>query len=255
MPSLARRITIFAPDEVPEIVPGDDLAQVFLAAIQDVGEQPENGDIIVFAQKIVSKSESRIVALNTVAPGQKAQDLAAQTGKDPRVVELILQESSGIVRIREGLLIARHLNGWVVANAGIDLSNAGGAETAILLPKDADRSAENIAKAITKAADCEVAVIINDSMGRAWRTGTTGTAIGAYGLAALQDRRGAVDRDGTVLQSSEIAVADEAAAAASLLMGQGSEGLPIVVIRGLDWAFGNGNASDLVRPLEQDLFR
>ena len=171
------------------------------------------------------------------------------------MVELILQESSGIVRIREGLLIARHLNGWVVANAGIDLSNAGGAETAILLPKDADRSAENIAKAIAKAADCEVAVIINDSMGRAWRTGTTGTAIGAYGLAALQDRRGAVDRDGTVLQSSEIAVADEAAAAASLLMGQGSEGLPIVVIRGLDWAFGNGNASDLVRPLEQDLFR
>jgi coenzyme F420-0:L-glutamate ligase / coenzyme F420-1:gamma-L-glutamate ligase len=153
------------------------------------------------------------------------------------------------------LIIARHKNGCVAANACIDLSNAGGDDIAVLLPVDADRSARRIAEDIFSKSGARVAVIINDSLGRAWRAGTTGTAIGAYGLATLQDRRGAIDRAGNVLQSSEIAIADEAAGAASLLMGQGDEGLPIAVIRGLDWAKGTGKAADLVRPPELDLFR
>lgn len=255
MSAPARRLRLFAPDNIPEIVPGADLASVFLRAVNDLGEAPETGDIVVFAQKIVSKAEGRTISLKSVAPGPDALALAAETVKDPRIVELILQESDEIVRKREGLIIARHKNGCVAANACIDLSNAGGDDIAVLLPVDADRSARRIAEDIFSKSGARVAVIINDSLGRAWRAGTTGTAIGAYGLATLQDRRGAIDRAGNVLQSSEIAIADEAAGAASLLMGQGDEGLPIAVIRGLDWAKGTGKAADLVRPPELDLFR
>lgn len=255
MPATTRRLRLFAPDSVPEIASGTDLAAVFLEAVHELGETPENGDIVVFAQKIVSKAEGRTIALNSVSPGTTAEKLAAETGKDPRIVELILQESTEIVRKREGLIIARHRNGCVAANACIDLSNAGGDQIAVLLPVDADRSAQKIAEEISAKSGITVGVIINDSLGRAWRMGTTGTAIGAFGLSALQDRRGAPDRAGDVLQSSEIAIADEAAAAASLLMGQGDEGLPIVIIRGLDWAAGSGAAADLVRPPEFDLFR
>lgn len=255
MTAPARRLRLFAPDTVPEISADTDIVAIFLDAIRALDETLLDGDIIVFAQKIVSKAEGRTISLNDVSPGQEALSLAAETGKDPRVVELILQESTEIVRKRDGLIIARHRNGCVAANACIDLSNAGGDEIAVLLPTDADGSAKSIADEIFARTSVRVGVIINDSLGRAWRMGTTGTAIGSYGLAALQDRRGAVDRAGDVLQSSEIAIADEAAGAASLLMGQGDEGLPIVVIRGLDWAPGTGSASDLVRPPEFDLFR
>ena len=255
MSATARRMRLFAPDSVPEIVAGDDLASIFLESVNALGERIETGDIIVFAQKVVSKAEGRTISLNSVSPGTDALALAAETGKDPRIVELILQESTEIVRKRDGLIIARHRNGCVAANACIDLSNTGGDEIAVLLPFDADLSAQQIAGEICSKSGIQVAVIINDSLGRAWRTGTTGTAIGAFGLATLQDRRGAFDRAGNVLQSSEIAVADEAAGAASLLMGQGNEGLPIVVVRGLDWAAGIGTAADLIRPPELDLFR
>ncbi|MFT5489055.1 MAG: coenzyme F420-0:L-glutamate ligase/coenzyme F420-1:gamma-L-glutamate ligase [Paracoccaceae bacterium] len=255
MSAPARRLRLFAPDTVPEITAGSDLAGIFLKAVNALGETPNDGDIVVFAQKIVSKAEGQTIALKNVLPGTEAQALAAETGKDPRIVELILQESSEIVRKRDGLIIARHRNGCVAANACIDLSNAGGDEIAVLLPVDADQSAKSIVEDVLAKSGIRVAVIINDSLGRAWRMGTTGTAIGTFGLTALQDRRGAPDRGGEVLQSSEIAIADEAAAAASLLMGQGDEGLPIVVIRGLDWAAGTGTATDLVRPPEFDLFR
>ena len=255
MSAPARQLKLFAPDTVPEITAGADLAAIFLKAINAMGEAPQDGDVIVFAQKIVSKAEGQAVDLNTISPGVGARALAMETSKDPRVVELILAESSEIVRKREGLIIARHRNGCVAANACIDISNAGGDEIAVLLPEDADRSAKTIAEDILEKSGSRVAVIINDSMGRAWRMGTTGTAIGSFGLLALQDRRGAPDRAGDILQSSEIAIADEAAGAASLLMGQGDEGLPIVIIRGLDWAAGTGNAADLVRPPELDLFR
>ena len=255
MSAPARRLSLFAPDNVPEIGHGTDLASVFLNAVHARGEAAEPGDIVVFAQKVVSKAEGRAILLSRVSPGAKALALAAETGKDPRVVELILQESDEIVRKRDGLIIARHKNGCVAANACIDLSNAGGDDIAVLLPVDADRSAQTISEDIFAKSGVRVGVIVNDSLGRAWRTGTTGTAIGVYGITALQDRRGAIDRAGNVLQTSEIAIADEVASAASLLMGQGDEGLPIVVVRGLDWATGTGKAADLVRPRELDLFR
>lgn len=255
MSAPARQLRLFAPNAIAEIRPGENLVQIVLDGIAAAGEELQDGDIVVLAQKIVSKAERRLVRLDDVSPGTEASALADETGKDPRLIELILRESSEIVRKREGLIIARHRNGCVVANAAIDLSNAGETETAVLLPEDADRSAREFAEGISAATGLRVAVVINDSMGRAWRMGTSGTAIGAYGLAALQDRRGAVDREGNILQSSEIAIADEVAAAASLLMGQGDEGLPAVVIRGLDWVAGAGNAADLVRPRETDLFR
>ena len=255
MSAPARRLRLFAPDHVPEIVHGADLAAVFLNAVAHLGEDVESGDVVVFAQKIVSKAEGRAISLASVSPGADARALAAETGKDPRIVELILQESDEIVRKREGLIIARHRNGCVAANACIDLSNTGGGDIAMLLPVDADQSARKIAEDISEKAGVRVGVIVNDSLGRAWRAGTTGTAIGVHGITALQDRRGTTDRAGNVLQTSEIAVADEVAGAASLLMGQGDESLPIVVVRGLDWARGDGKAADLVRPRELDLFR
>jgi coenzyme F420-0:L-glutamate ligase / coenzyme F420-1:gamma-L-glutamate ligase len=255
MSAPARRLSLFAPDSVPEITAGADLAAICLQAVHDLGEAVETGDILVFAQKVVSKAEGRAIALTSVSPGADAFSLAAETGKDPRVVELILQESEEIVRKRDGLIIARHRNGCVAANACIDLSNAGGNDIAVLLPVDPDRSARKIAEDILAKTGVRVGVIINDSLGRAWRVGTTGTAIGAYGITTIHDRRGAVDRAGNVLQTSEIAIADEVAGAASLLMGQGDEGLPMVVVRGLDWASGAGKAADLVRPPELDLFR
>lgn len=255
MSAPSRRLRLFAPDSVPEIAIGMDLAAVFVDSVDRLGETPTDGDIAVFAQKIVSKAEGRTVNLNDVTPGPAARVLATETQKDPRVVELILQESTEIVRKREGLIIARHRNGCVAANACIDLSNAGGNDIAVLLPADADKSARTIAEDVYAKCGASIAVIINDSLGRAWRMGTTGTAIGAFGLTALQDRRGAPDRAGDILQSSEIAIADEVASAASLLMGQADEGLPIVVLRGLDWVAGDGTAADLVRSREFDLFR
>ncbi|MEC7487952.1 MAG: coenzyme F420-0:L-glutamate ligase [Pseudomonadota bacterium] len=255
MSSSTRRVNIIALSQIPEICTGDNIARITVAAAEDCGETLEDGDVIVIAQKIVSKAEDRCVSLDTTIPSDTAKELSEETGKDARLIHHILLESSEIPRKREGLIIARHKSGCVVANAGIDLSNAGGNDTAILLPLDADASAKKIAMEFLLIAGKSVAVVVNDSMGRAWRMGTTGTAIGSFGLAALQDRRGHADRDGVVLQSSEIAIADEVAAAASLLMGQGNEGLPVVIVRGLDWANGSGCAADLVRPLEQDLFR
>lgn len=250
-----RELRLFAPDTISEIASGSDLVALLLDSLTSMGEALRDGDIAVFAQKIVSKSEGRMVRLGDISPGPDARELAAETGKDPRLVELILQESTEIVRKRENLIIARHRNGCVVANAGIDLSNSGEAETAVLLPADADRSAKKLCDRIRAATGYNVSVIINDSMGRAWRMGTSGTAIGTHGIPALHDRRGATDRDGNVLQSSEIAIADEVSAAASLLMGQGNESLPIVVVRGLNWVAGPGKAADLIRPPAFDLFR
>lgn len=255
MTATTRDLRLFAPANIPEIEPAADLPSLLISALDGMGEDLRDGDIVVFAQKVVSKAENRRVRLADVTPGPEALTLAVETGKDPRLIELILTESTEIVRKREGLIIARHRNGCVVANAAIDLSNTGSGDTAILLPEDADKSAKEIAKGIKAQSGRSVAVVINDSMGRAWRMGTSGTAIGAHGITALDDRRGAADREGNVLQSSEIAIADEVAAAASLLMGQGAESLPVVVVRGLDWALGSGSAADLVRPVASDLFR
>lgn len=246
--------TLVAPDGIPEIRRGDDLAGILLAALERAGVAPADGDMFVLAQKVVSKAEGRTVRLRDVAPGPRAVRLAEDTGKDPALVELILRESTEVVRARPGLIITRHREGWVAANSGIDLSNSGGEGVAVLLPESADRSARELRARLEGLTGHGLAVLVIDSMGRAWRSGTVGAAIGASGLGALRDVRGSRDRDGRALETSVVAVADEVAAAASLLMGQGAEGRPFVLARGFARMAGDGAAADLVRPRGLDLF-
>jgi coenzyme F420-0:L-glutamate ligase / coenzyme F420-1:gamma-L-glutamate ligase len=213
---------------------------------------------LILAQKIVSKAEGRAVSLSTVTPSARARELAALSTKDARLVELILQESTEVLRCRPGLLIVLHRLGLVLANAGIDSSNveaADGQETVLLLPTDPDASAAGLRMRIRESLGVDVGIVINDSIGRAWRLGTIGTAIGVAGLPGLLDLRGAPDRTGRLLRTTEIGIADEAAAAASLLMGQAAEGRPIVHIRGFPYPPRPGTASELVRPKQMDLFR
>jgi coenzyme F420-0:L-glutamate ligase / coenzyme F420-1:gamma-L-glutamate ligase len=243
-------ITVFAPDGVPWIAAGDDLAAIVLAA-----HTPEDGDIVVLAQKIVSKSEGRLVPLDTVTPSARAAELAAECDKDPRLVELVLSETDEVMRVRKGVLIVRHRLGLVLANAGIDQSNIDhGRPAALLLPRNPDASAATLRSAICKRSGADVAVLIVDSLGRAWRNGTTGTAIGAAGLPALLDLRGTPDIYGRRLETSELGLADEIAAAASLIMGQAGEGRPLAIVRGVTYARRDGNAAELVRPRALDLF-
>ncbi|WP_339709976.1 coenzyme F420-0:L-glutamate ligase [uncultured Sphingosinicella sp.] len=243
-------ITVFAPDGVPWIAAGDDLAAIVLAA-----HTPEDGDIVVLAQKIVSKSEGRLVPLDTVTPSARAAELAAECDKDPRLVELVLSETDEVMRVRKGVLIVRHRLGLVLANAGIDQSNIDhGRPAALLLPRNPDASAATLRSAICERSGADVAVLIVDSLGRAWRNGTTGTAIGAAGLPALLDLRGTPDIYGRRLETSELGLADEIAAAASLIMGQAGEGRPLAIVRGVTYARRDGNAAELVRPRALDLF-
>jgi len=248
------RLSLFAVPGLPEIRPGDDLAALVLDRLAGDGAL-EDGDILVFAQKVVSKAEGRIVELAAVAPSIPAQALAEQTGKDPRIVELILSESRRIVRARIGVIIAEHRLGPIMANAGIDQSNSGGDERAVLLPLDPDASAARLRDAIRQRCGRAVGVVISDSFGRPWRLGTCGVAIGAAGVAALVDRRGAPDREGRPLVATSIGHADEIAAAASLVMGQADEGRPVVVVRGLGGAGPETPAAALVRSAGEDLFR
>jgi coenzyme F420-0:L-glutamate ligase/coenzyme F420-1:gamma-L-glutamate ligase len=204
---------------------------------------------LAIAQKIVSKAEGRSIALASVAPSQAARDLAAQTGKDARLVELILSESERVVRARPNLVIVKHRLGFVMANAGIDQSNVGEDGHALLLPRDPDASAAAL------AARLGLPVVITDSFGRAWRRGTVGVAIGAAGLPALQDLRGRPDLFGRTLMVSITGFADEIAAAAGLVMGQGAEGIPAVLLRGLAWSGAVNPAAELLRPAQEDLFQ
>ncbi|MBW7946125.1 MAG: coenzyme F420-0:L-glutamate ligase [Sphingomonadaceae bacterium] len=243
-------ITVFAPDGVPQVAAGDDLATLVLAA-----HTPEDGDIVVLAQKIVSKAEGRLVPLDTVTPSPRAVELAAECDKDPRLVELVLSETDEVMRVRRGVLIVRHRLGLVLANAGIDQSNIDHARpAALLLPRDPDASAAALRDALRARAGADVAVLVIDSLGRAWRNGTTGTAIGAAGLPALLDLRGTPDIYGRRLETSELGLADEIAAAASLVMGQAGEGRPLAIVRGVPYARREGNAAELVRPRALDLF-
>jgi coenzyme F420-0:L-glutamate ligase/coenzyme F420-1:gamma-L-glutamate ligase len=227
-----------------------------LRATAASNERLADGDIVVLAQKIVSKAEGRRVRLADVTPSTRARMLAATVGKDPRIVELILSESARVLRAERGLLIVVDKRGHVLANAGIDQSNvSGGDEAALLLPADPDASCARLREAIRQRSGAAVAVVINDSLGRAWRKGTVGTALGASGLPALLDLRGTPDRHGRALRTTEVGLADEIAAAASALMGQAGEGRPVVLVRGLPHSATDGRARDLVRPEEQDLFR
>jgi coenzyme F420-0:L-glutamate ligase / coenzyme F420-1:gamma-L-glutamate ligase len=239
---------------VPLVQPGDNLCRLVTEALGASGMALRDGDVVVLAQKIVSKAEGRQVALDSVTSSPAARDLAAETGKDPRLVELILSEAEAVVRVRPNLIIVRHRLGLVLANAGIDQSNvAPGA--ALLLPLDPDASAAGLRRALKATTGRTVAVLIIDSLGRAWRMGTTGTAIGAAGLPAVLELRGKPDLLGRRLESSELGLADEVAAAASLAMGQADEGTPIVIVRGLVYEPCEDNARSMVRPAELDLFR
>jgi coenzyme F420-0:L-glutamate ligase / coenzyme F420-1:gamma-L-glutamate ligase len=243
---------------LPLVKHGDDLARLIAAALARNDIAPRPGDVVVVAQKIVSKVEGRLVDLATVAPSPRAIELAAETGKDPRLVEVILSESVRVVRARPGLLIVEHRLGFVMANAGVDRSNvaaADGAERVLLLPEDPDASAAALHGALHALTGAAVAVIINDSFGRPWRRGTVGVALGAAGVPALLDLRGRPDLFGRPLEVSVVGFADEIAAAASLLMGQADEALPVVLVRGLDWAVPGSAAASIVRPSGEDLFR
>lgn len=243
---------------LPLIKAGDDLVQLIAAALARDGVTPHAGDIVVLAQKIVSKAEGRVVDLATVNPSARAIALAAEVDKDPRLVELILSESVRVVRARRGVLIVEHRLGFIMANAGVDQSNvapAEGAELALLLPENPDRSAEELRLGLAAATGADVAVIINDSFGRPWRQGAAGVAIGVAGLPALLDLRGKRDLFGRRLEVTVVGFADEIAAAASLVMGQADEGLPIVLVRGLRWSAAASKASGIVRPANEDLFR
>lgn len=230
---------------------------MLLAALDQVGLVPQDGDVFAVAQKIVSKAEGRLVDLADVTPSPRAVELAAQVGKDPRLIELILRESEEVSRLRPGVIITRHRLGFTSANAGIDRSNVGpdGEERVLLLPLDPDASARRIRETILAERGTAVGVVITDSHGRPFRLGTVGVAIGVAGLPALWDRRGEPDRYGYRLQHTDVGVADEIAAAAGLLMGQAAEGQPAVLIRGLSLPPIDGRATDLVRPKALDLYR
>lgn len=251
----AASLQLWALPDIPAVAAGDDLAAIALQALARAGLQLASGDVLVLAQKVVSKSEGRAVDLRTVEPGAEAQRLAAIAGKDPRLVELILRESAEVLRCKPGVIVVRHRRGWVLANAGIDQSNVGAQTHALLLPVDPDASAAALRARIAAASGTEIGVVISDSLGRAWRLGTVGTALGAAGLPSLLDLRGRADRDGRRLQTTEVGHADEIAAAASLLMGQADEGRPIVLLRGLPGAGAARPAADLIRPPAEDLFK
>jgi coenzyme F420-0:L-glutamate ligase / coenzyme F420-1:gamma-L-glutamate ligase len=240
------------------VEPGDDLGAIAVSAFAANGIVPEDEDVLVVAQKVVSKSEGRYVDVAAVQPSEEAIALAAEVDKDPRFVEVVLSESKRIVRYRPGLLIVEHRLGFVMANAGIDHSNVAaenGGERVLLLPEDPDGSARAVREHVIRVFGKKIAVIISDSFGRAWRKGTVGVALGAAGLPALIDMRGRPDLFGRALHVTETGFADEIAAAAGLLMGQADEALPMVLVRGLSWSAPEVPAATLIRPAEHDLFR
>jgi coenzyme F420-0:L-glutamate ligase/coenzyme F420-1:gamma-L-glutamate ligase len=251
-------VTITGLSGIKLVEPGDDLGAITVAAFAANGIVPEDGDVLVVAQKIVSKAEGRYVDVATVQPSERAIALAAELDKDPRFVEVVLSESKRVVRHRPGLLIVEHRLGLVMANAGIDHSNVptdDGAERVLLLPEDPDGSARALREHLVRVFGTGIAVIVSDSFGRAWRKGTVGVALGAAGLPALVDLRGHPDLFGRALLVTETGFADEIAAAASLLMGQADEAMPMVLVRGLAWAAPELPAAALIRPAEHDLFR
>lgn len=249
-------LTLHALGRVPMVRAGDDLAAIILSSLEHDSLLLRDGDIVAIAQKIVSKAEGRLVDLATVTPSARAGELAVEADKDPRLMELILGETQEVLRIRKGAIIVRNKLGLVLANAGIDQSNVdhAGRTMALLLPADPDASARALRDALNARTGVDVAVLIIDSLGRAWRTGTTGTAIGLAGMPGMIDLRGRPDLHGRKLETSELGFADEAAAAASLIMGQADEGRPVVLIRGLGLERRHGNAVELIRPKHMDLF-
>jgi len=256
---------------IPLIRHGDNLADILVAGLRDSDIKLADGDILVLAQKIVSKAEGRMVNLATVTPSERAKELAAQSEKDSRVVELMLRESNAILRVRVGTIIVEHKLGFICANAGIDHSNVGfppktsevsedfgslpAEDWVLLLPQDPDQSSRVIREKVESKTGKRIGVMVIDSHGRAWRIGTVGMCIGLSGLPAVVDERGWQDLFGYTLRITIVGVADELAAAASLVMGQAAEGTPAVHVRGFPYPLGEGSLRELLRPKEQDLFR
>ena len=253
---MTAQLTLTALEGLPFFAPGDDLVAAICHGIANTGQSLTDGDVLVIAQKVVAKVEGRLVDLADVTPGQRALELAPKVDKDPRLVELILSESTEVVRHKPGVLIVAHRLGLVMANAGIDTSNidAEGGRV-LLLPRDPNATCRAIRAALAEQTGSRVGVLINDSVGRAWRLGTVGLAIGAAGLPSLWDLRGYKDLFGRELRVSETAVADELASAASLLQGQAAEAHPVVWVRGLVIDAPERDASALIRPVADDLFR
>ena len=248
------QLIVTAVNGLPEIRPGDDLAVLIRDAARSQGEEIQGGDIVVIAQKIVSKSEGRIVHLADVVPGKRAREMAAEGGKDARQIEVVLGECAKIVRWERGILICETHHGFVCANAGVDRSNAGAPDTVVLLPVDPDASATRLRDAFRAATGAIVSVVVTDTFGRAWREGHTNVAIGIAGLPALKRYVGQRDPEGYELRVTEIAVADEIAAAAELVMGK-LDRCPVAVVRGFTLDEPAETAQEYVRPAERDLFR
>ena len=255
---MTRHVSLSALAGIPEIGPGDDLPDAIAAALDANDLAPVQHDILIVAQKVVSKAEGRFVDLSDITPSSRARDLAMRTGKDPRLVEVILRESEQVIRHKHGVIIVAHHLGFVMANAGIDRSNLGpdnGRDTVLLLPEDPDASAAELRHRLEARYHVPLGIVINDSFGRAWRNGVVNVALGSSGLPALVDARGNLDRDGRILQVTQIAFADSLAAAAGLVMGEGSEGCPVVHVRGTARTEPEVAAAALIRPREEDLFR
>lgn len=242
---------------LPEIRQGDDLAVLLTEALVRQGMMASRGDVLVLCQKVVSKCEGRCFSLDRIEPSDRAMSVAALCQKEPSLVELVLRESTEIIRCVPGVLVVRHRLGFVVANAGVDQSNVlDGDHHALLLPENPNASAARIREALRRRTNVDVPVLINDSFGRAWREGVVGTCIGSSGFRALADRRGLRDRHGRALKSTQVAGADELSAAASFVMGQGNEGVPAIWVRGVkpDWFSDDVSATELLRPAQRDLF-
>jgi coenzyme F420-0:L-glutamate ligase/coenzyme F420-1:gamma-L-glutamate ligase len=260
-------LTLTPLPNIPLIRQGDDLADIILKSLEETNIALQDNDIFVVAQKVVSKAEGRAINLATINPSSRANELARQVEKDPRIVELILQESKSILRTRPGTIIVEHKLGFICANAGVDHSNVNlplhdgegqgwrAEEWVLLLPTDPDLSSDVIRNAIESKTGRRIGVMIIDSHGRAWRNGTVGIAIGMSGIPGLVDLRGEKDLFGYTLRITMVGAADELAAGASLVMGQAAEGTPVVHVRGFPYQLRESSIKELLRPIEQDLFR
>jgi len=248
-----RRYEVVGIEGLPEIHRGDDLAGLVVQAARAQETPLEAGDLLVVSQKIVSKTEGRIVSLASVVPSREAAEIAEEIGRDPRLVEVILRESRRVVRKAPGVLIVETHHGWICANAGVDQSNVD-AETACLLPEDSDRSARQLRERVRGLTGHDLGIIIADTFGRPWREGLTNVAIGVAGLEPIKSYLGEKDPAGYVLQATILAVADELASAAEPVMGK-LDRIPVVIIRGLDWPRGETGSRALIRDPARDLFR
>ena len=254
-----RPVTLTPLPGIPIVREGDDVARLVGDAIERAGIVPAGFDVVVVTQKILSKAEGRRVRLADVEPSPRARELAAALDKDPRMIEVVLGESNAVVAHGHGVLITEHRSGHVMANSGVDRSNVGRSsnddEEVLLLPRDADASAAALARSLEARFECRIAVVVSDSVGRAWRHGVAGIAIGAAGLPSLADLRGEPDLFGVPLKVTLTGLADQIASAANLAAGEGAQGVPAVHVRGLAWNAASAPARALVRERERDLFR